>query len=133
MAQGVFFFHAGKLCAVHAVKRTSGTGEKQAPDLRFVVVSHQALEDCRVLGVDGNDFRAVFFCLLHDKLARADQGFLVGKGNALFLPDGGKRGLEPDHAGHCRDDSVCLGKTCRGHETLKSQHDCYIHIRKTRL
>ena len=133
VAQGVGLFLFGELRARQAIEGAAGTGEDQPFDLLLVVSAHQTLENCRVLGVDGDDLRAVFFCLLHHKLARTNQSFLVGKRDAFFLPDGSERWLEADHAGDGRDDRVSLREAGRRDEPLEPQHDCYIHIRKTRL
>ena len=133
VAQRVGLFLFGELRAGKAIEGPSGTGQNQALNLRFAAVSHQTLENCRVLGVDGDDLRAVFFCLLHHELARTNQSFLVGKRDAFFLPDGSERWLEADHAGDCCDDRIRLWEARRRDEPLEPQHDCYIHIRKTRL
>ena len=68
------------------------------------------------------------FALLHHDLARADQGLLVGKGDALFLVDGGEGGPEADRAGDRRHHAVGLPERRGLHETADAAADADIGI-----
>ncbi len=70
--------------------------------------AHQALEDGGVLRVHGHDLRAALSGPGHDHVAGADQGLLVGQGDALFRVNGRQRRLQAHRAGHRRHDAVRL-------------------------
>ena len=70
-----------------------------------------------MLGIHGDDLRAVLLRLGHHQFPCADEGLLVGKADALFRPDGGEGGLQTDHANHGGDDAVGIRHGCRFHQT----------------
>ena len=107
-----------KLLQAQAVERPARAGQNEALDLTAVAAALQALEDRAVLAVDGHDLRAVFFRRVHYKLARADERFLVGKRDALFLLDCRERRLESDHAHHGGDDRVSVVRRGRCQKAL---------------
>ena len=59
-----------------------------------------------MLRVHGDDFRPPLLRRLHHQLSGADQGFLVGQGDALALPDGGQGGLKTHHTHHGGDHRI---------------------------
>ena len=81
----------------------AGGGEEDAPD--GLVLAAHALPHGAGLAVDGQDLDAVSVRLRHDDVARHDDDFLVGEGDALPGVERLERGLEalaadrPDHDG----------------------------------
>ena len=121
-----------KLLQAHAVERPARAGQNEALDLTAVAAALQALEDRAVLAVDGHDLRAAAFRRVHHKLTRADERFLVGKRDALFLLNGGKRRLEADHAHHGGHDRVGVLRRGGGQKSLHAGEDLDLRIRKAR-
>ena len=86
------FGHTGQAFPRLPEKRPAGAGQNQAFDLGSVPAAHEALENGRVLGIDGNNFSAGFpRGSLHD-LPCADHRLFIGKGDALFFANGRQRG-----------------------------------------
>ena len=56
-----------------------------------------------MLAVHRHDLRTAAVRLVHHQFPGADQRFLVGQGDTLFLSDGGQRGLQSHHANHGGD------------------------------
>ena len=70
-----------------APEGAAGAGKQDLFELSLSP-AHQALEDGGMLRVHRHDLRALFPGAGHHQIARADQGLLVGQGDAFFLRDG---------------------------------------------
>ena len=125
--------HRRQLFLGHAKKWPAGAGQDQALDLLLVPAAHQALENGRMLRVDGDDLRAGCARRGLHELPGADHGLFVGKGNALFLVDGRERRPQGGKAAHRCDDSIGLRQRRSLTQRLAARQHPYIHIRKTGL
>ena len=123
MPQGIRLCHLCHLFAAHAKKRAAGAGQNQVFDLLPIAISHQALEDRRMLRVHGNNFRAVTLRLFHHKLARADHGFLIRQANAFAAANCLQCWLQAECADHGRDDRVRLVHRGARHQALFSVYN----------
>ena len=121
-----------KLLQAQAVERPARAGQNEALDLTAVAAALQALEDRAVLAVDGDDLRAAALRRSHDELARADERFLVGKRDALFLLDRRERRLESDHSHHGGDDRVGVVRRGRGQKALHAGEHLGVCVGKPR-
>ncbi len=99
--------NALQLLALLPAEGAAGAGEQDLVQLAFSP-AHETLEDGGMLRIHGHDLRALLLCPRHDEIARADKRLLVGKGDALFRVDGGKRRPEPHRAGDRRHHAVAL-------------------------
>ena len=121
-----------KLLQAQAVERPARAGQNETLDLAAVAAALQALEDRAVLAVDGDDLRAAALRRSHDELARADERFLVGKRDALFLLDRRERRLEADHAHYSGDDHVSVVRHGRGQKALHAREHLGVCVGKPR-
>ena len=131
VAQRVRFGHAGQAFPRLPEKRPAGAGQNQAFNFGPVPAAHEALENGRMLGIDGNNLRTGFpRGRLHD-LARADHRLFIGKGDALFFANGRQRGPQRGKAAHGCDDRISLRQSRRFAQRLRARKHPYIHIRQT--
>ena len=113
-----------------AEEGAAGAGQQQPPDLIPVPAALETLENGAVLGVHGDDVRPPALRLGHDQLPGADQGLLIGQGDAFFLPDGGQGGLQAHAAHNGGDHGVGLGQLGRQQQTLRPLRHPDIRIRQ---
>ena len=99
--------HVLQFSAGLAPEGAAGAGEQDLAQFPLLP-AHQALEDGGMLRIHRDDLRSLLRRPCHDDIAGADQGLLVGQGDALFPVDGGQSGLQAHRAGHGRDHTVCL-------------------------
>ena len=66
-----------------------------------------------MLGIHRNNLCTIAFGLRHHQFPGADQGFLVGKTDAFFCPDGSQGGPESHHTHHSGNHAVRLGNLGR--------------------
>ena len=99
--------HVLQLSAGLAPEGAAGAGEQDLAQLPLLP-AHQALEDGGMLRIHRHDLRPLLRRPGHDDVPGADQGLLVGKGNALSLVDGGQGGLQAHRAGYGGDHAVRL-------------------------
>ena len=106
--------HGLQLLAAQPAERPPRGGEHH-PGHRGHVVPLQALEDRRVLAVDGDQLTATGAGSLHDQLAARHQRFLVGQSQSLARPEGGERGFQPhgSHDGVHHNVDVGVGGKCQ--------------------
>ena len=113
-----------------AEEGTAGAGQQQPPDLIAVPAALETLENGAVLGVHGDDVRAAALRLGHDQLPGADQGLLIGQGDAFFLPDGGQGGLQAHAAHNGGDHGVGLGQLSRQQQALRPRLHPDVRVRQ---
>ena len=113
-----------------SIEGSAGAGEKDFFDLFPPPAALQALEDGGMLAVHRHDLRAIAVGGGHHQLPGADQGLLVGKGDALALPDGGQGGLQPHHAHDGGEDGVGLGQRGRRQQPLLPREDLRLRVRQ---
>ena len=90
-----------------APEGASGTGEQDF--MQFPLLpAHQALEDGGMLRIHRDDLRPLLRRPGHNDVPCADQGLLIGQGDALLGIDGGQGGLQAHRAGHGGDHAVRL-------------------------
>ncbi|MPM40317.1 hypothetical protein SDC9_86957 [bioreactor metagenome] len=82
----------GQALPAPAEKRAAGGGEYQPPDLSPVPTALQTLKNCRMLGIHRQNFPAAPPDSFGYQRPGADQGLLVGQGNALAGVGGGQGG-----------------------------------------
>ena len=133
VAQGVRFGHGRQFFPAFPEERPAGAGQDQALDLPLVPAAHQALENGRMLRVDGDDLRAGCARRGLHELPGADHGLFVGKGDALVLVDGRERRPQGGKAAHRCDDGIGLRQRRSLTQRLAAREHPYIHIRKTGL
>ena len=110
MLQGVGLGDVGYL--VHGFQ-TEGTARSREQNLlNFVVaLAHDALENGRVLAVDGQDGCVIFVGQLANQFTGYDQRLLVGQANLLAGLDGmngGRESGKSHHGGEYHVDRLCL-------------------------
>ena len=107
----LFARHAAHFLELFPEERAARRGEQDFRDGVAVRRLH-ALENGRVLGVHRQDAHAFFPRRLHDDAARADERFLVRKGDVLSRVNGRERRQQADHAhngGHNDVSAACRG------------------------
>ena len=130
MLQGVGTGHSGIFLVAHAVEGAAGAGQDQSFDLSPVGTALKTLKNRRVLTVHRDDLRSGQLRSIHHQLTGAHQCLLVGKGDALFLADGRKSGLQAHHAHNGCYHRVCLREGCRLGKGLKATQNTGGRIRK---
>ena len=123
MPQGIVLGNPAELLPVHAEEGTPGAGQDQSADLRPVPYPHQALENRGVLRIHRHNFRPAPLCLGHNQLTGTDQGFLVGKTDALSRTNGSQSWLQSQHTHNRRDDAVRITPGSRGQQAFFPPHD----------
>ena len=109
---------ARKLLTGKTIERSARAGQDQSFDLAAVTAALHTLKNCAVLAVHRHDLRAELLRRVHHERARAHQRLLVGQRDALALFDGGKRGLQTDHADHGGHHCVGVLRRRGGKQTL---------------
>ena len=99
MLEGVVFGDVFHLFGCQLSEGAARSGEDNLVD-GVVPLAYQALEDGRVLRVDGNNGGVVFERELFDEVARHNQGLLVGQGYGLVNLDGADGRSQPRVAHH---------------------------------
>ena len=106
--ESVLRAHFFQLLIAFAIEGATAAGEPQAADLAAVPAALEALENGAVLGVYGHDLRPAAAGGLHHQLPGADQGLLVGQGDAPAQGDGGQGGLQANGPHQTGDHGVGL-------------------------
>ena len=99
--------HILQLGAVSPPEGAAGAGEQDLAQFPLLP-AHQTLEDGGMLRIHRDDLGPLLRRPGHDDVPGADQGLLVGQGDALFPVDGGQSGSQPHRAGHGGNHAVRL-------------------------
>ena len=83
-----------------------------------------------MLRIHRHDLGAVLVRRVHHQLSGTHQGLLVGKADALFLPDGSQCGPQAHHAHHGRDHEVRLGDRSGVLQSRKTAQYLRVRIRQ---
>ena len=94
-----------QLFLAERAERAAGAGEQDLLDF-VVALADEALEDGRVLAVNGQDGHVVLLGELADEFSGDDERLLVGQAYLLAGPDGMDGGLKAGEADHRREHHV---------------------------
>ena len=123
MSQGVGLCRNLKLLLCPAKEGAAGAGQNNLLNLCGAMRAHQTLKNGRMLRVHRDNLCTIFGGLRHDQFTGADQGFLIGKANALSGTNGGQCGFQAYHAHHGGDDAIHLWECGRFHQAFLSPCD----------
>ena len=84
-----------------------------------------------MLGIDGDDFRAVCLRFRHDESARADERFLIGKTDSFLFVNCRHGGTKPYHAHDSRDDRIRGVDFRGGNQSLHAGEDLTFRVAQT--